>query len=87
MSLFTLNNNPHKRLFGLDVIRSMAILMVLYSHGIPLFYNHINDVIFNATYTSSGFYGVELFFVLSGFLIGSIFIKENILKHKLFAIK
>ena len=83
MAWIPLNINQNKRLFGLDVIRSVAILCVIYGHGLPLFYTHINSFFFNATFVHSGFYGVELFFVLSGFLIGTIFIRENILKQKL----
>lgn len=52
--------------FGLDAMRAMAIILVLICHsGIqsPLMYY-------------LGFYGVELFFVLSGFLIGQIIIRD-----------
>jgi len=64
-----------KRIPGLDGLRGVAILMVLILH----FYN---EGIINAGYpligpvitklTLSGLYGVQLFFVLSGFLITGI---------------
>lgn len=60
-----------KRIYGLDVFRALAILLVVNSHGIYMLKG-----------TFFGFFpwiriidGVELFFVLSGFLIGSILIK------------
>lgn len=53
--------------YGLDIARSVAILFVLIAHLSPFFKNNI--LIFNLLY-HSGLYGVELFFVLSGFLIG-----------------
>jgi peptidoglycan/LPS O-acetylase OafA/YrhL len=57
-----------RRNFGLDLFRTIAILMVLISHlGI------------NEDYTfgvNLGSLGVEIFFVLSGFLIAQILIKS-----------
>lgn len=51
----------HKqRNFGLDIVRSFAISMVILSH-----FANTNCEIF-------GFWGVELFFALSGYLIGNI---------------
>lgn len=52
-------------------MRAIAILMVLISHSrfLNTFYPRLNSL------GSLGFLGVELFFVLSGFLIGSILIK------------
>ena len=52
-----------QRNFGLDVLRAAAIVMVLVSHTA----NALNFL---------GVYGVELFFVLSGFLIGDILIRS-----------
>lgn len=59
-----------KRIFGLDLLRAVAILMVLSSHCLwiyPVFKGRIAQ--FLALF---GFYGVEIFYVLSGFLIGRI---------------
>lgn len=66
------NLSGERRIFGLDLMRMLAICFVLHSH--------------TAKYVSSpagtqtalhffGMVGVELFFVLSGFLIGSILIR------------
>ena len=60
-----------KRIFGLDLLRTIAILLVLLHHG---------DFIvkkYNSEYNSIWIFdGVDLFFVLSGFLIGGILLKE-----------
>ncbi len=72
-----MTNKP--RIFGLDLMRAMAISMVLCSH-ILWIYNP-NDGIIRQLFALFGFLGVEFFFVLSGFLIGrilyGIYIKEN----------
>lgn len=59
-----------ERSLGLDVVRSLAILTVVLVH--------INLVLYNSHATNILLYlpdGVGVFFVLSGFLIGSILIK------------
>src|SRR5688500_5172014 len=69
LKLFQLNTDYTNRVYGLDVFRAVAILFVVTGHGgfiidkaLPGFpYIRLID-------------GVELFFVLSGFLIGSILI-------------
>jgi peptidoglycan/LPS O-acetylase OafA/YrhL len=56
---------------GLDVARAGAIVLVLVSHArqtLPF----PNEALY---LTFGGWYGVELFFVLSGFLIGSILLR------------
>lgn len=58
--------NPENRNFGLDIARSIAILLVLLAHAGITFVFGIN----------LGFIGVEIFFVLSGFLIGQIILRE-----------
>ncbi len=54
----TLKNNSERKL-GLDLIRAIAICLVLVSH-------------FSKQSEALGFWGVELFFALSGYLIGQI---------------
>lgn len=63
-----------QRIFGLDVIRATAILMVVFSHVYYLIDNS-NPLLISLS-GLFGFFGVELFFVLSGFLIGSILLKN-----------
>lgn len=59
---------------GLDIARSIAIVMVLISHS-RIFFARFGDV---QSLSFNGLLGVELFFVLSGFLIGKIIIREFI---------
>src|SRR5437764_473717 len=60
------------RVFGLDLLRAAAIMMVICSHGFVVLYAHFGDPL--GFFGHGGFYGMELFFVLSGFLIGQILI-------------
>lgn len=62
-------SSPGERNHWLDVCRSLAIILVLLSHGRHFLTPAWSDV---AVFRIGGFLGVELFFVLSGFLIGSI---------------
>jgi peptidoglycan/LPS O-acetylase OafA/YrhL len=63
------------RVFGLDLLRAAAILGVICAHGFVVLYPHFGSVL--GVFGHGGFYGVELFFVLSGFLIGQILIREG----------
>ena len=56
-----------KRIYGLDILRALAILFVVFAHStsfvpksLKIFYWHLQ------------YDGVSVFFVLSGFLIGKI---------------
>jgi len=55
-------------IFHLDAVRAFAVLLVLVHHWLP----EINGISFEM-----GKYGVDLFFVISGFLITSILIKQR----------
>jgi peptidoglycan/LPS O-acetylase OafA/YrhL len=62
-----------KRVFGLDVVRAVAILSVTYMHGsllLPAQWQYYSRLPLPAID------GVSLFFVLSGFLIGGILLKS-----------
>ncbi len=67
------------RIFGLDLMRAVAILLVLFGHCIWIFPYDSGPMIQFMGFC--GYFGVEVFFVLSGFLIGGIlyksFISEN----------
>lgn len=67
------------RNIGLDIARSIAIIMVLISHS-RMFFGQYADV---QWLSFNGFLGVEIFFVLSGFLIGRIIIKQVVEKPSL----
>lgn len=56
-----------KRIFGLDILRAFAIFGVLFFHALPF----MNTSSIFKLVASRGWAGVDLFFVLSGFLVGS----------------
>lgn len=80
--MYVKSRNP-----GLDITRSIAILMVLVCH-ILMWVSTIYSELYGSFKLSFihliklGWLGVEIFFVLSGFLIGKILIKEFIIDFK-----
>lgn len=68
-NLLKISFNP-KRIYGLDILRALAILPVVAGHGAALMPEKISKKIGFLFYD-----GVSIFFVLSGFLIGGILIK------------
>ena len=65
-----MENNVKPRIFGLDLMRATAILMVVFGHSLWLFPQ--SQKFAYQIFVLFGFLGVEVFFVLSGFLIGKI---------------
>ena len=60
-----------KRVFGLDVMRALAILIVVDAHATVALKEYYDGAFWHHLLPD----GVELFFVLSGFLIGGILIR------------
>lgn len=69
VNIFKLNPDYDKRVFGLDLMRAFAIIVVVMGHELVL---HKAETDFPWIRLP---HGVELFFVLSGFLIGKILIE------------
>ncbi|WP_158635185.1 acyltransferase family protein [Formosa maritima] len=71
-ALFKIDSHFENRIYGLDILRALAIMFVVIGHGIKVlpYGNFIRDVSMHLDFD-----GVSVFFVLSGFLIGGILIK------------
>ena len=69
--MILLKINYSNRVYGLDIFRAIAILLVVAGHGKFI----LGDLVKKIPSVQL-IDGVELFFVLSGFLIGSILIKK-----------
>ncbi|TXG34531.1 acyltransferase family protein [Seonamhaeicola maritimus] len=71
------------RIYGLDLMRAIAISMVVLSHALYIFHEYNNSI--TQAMQVIGVQGVEVFFVLSGFLIGGILLR--LLKDRDFTMK
>ena len=65
-----MNQTLTQRVFGLDLMRCIAILFVVCSHALWAFPEAVGSAV--SLLRLCGVMGVEIFFVLSGFLIGRI---------------
>jgi peptidoglycan/LPS O-acetylase OafA/YrhL len=71
---FTAIFKTEDRIFGLDLMRFFAIILVILGHSRWMTASFPKPL--RAVLYGSGILGVELFFVLSGFLIGGILLKQ-----------
>ena len=75
-NFFSFVSPPSKRIFSLDIIRGVAILLVLFYHN-PTYPDYRPLIYWPITYMNKvGWMGVDLFFVLSGYLVGGLIIRE-----------
>lgn len=70
MKIFGQIQVNENRVYGLDILRGLAILFVVLQHGNLLLPYEISSVIHYVIFD-----GITLFFVLSGFLIGGMLLK------------
>ena len=66
---------PGGRRLTLDVVRGIAILLVLLFHFAPLHGGPVLGAL-AAPFARAGWAGVDLFFVLSGFLVGRMILSD-----------
>jgi len=66
------------RLFGLDALRALAVLLVLVGHSLA---HQTPPAWLRWFWGAQGSLGVEIFFVLSGFLIGRILLNQMVAGH------
>jgi peptidoglycan/LPS O-acetylase OafA/YrhL len=56
---------------GLDALRALAAITVAFAHSLLVYFSDNNSLALQTVFTSAA-YAVDLFFVLSGFLVGRI---------------
>lgn len=72
-----MQNKSVSRIFGLDCVRALAITLVILSHCSFLLFPDETSLFLDSV-RLMGAIGVDLFFVLSGYLIGGILLKQLI---------
>lgn len=75
MSIFNIEFSKN-RIYGLDFLRALSVFFVVYGHGNIIFDEILGHSFSRKLIELPVFDGVTIFFVLSGFLIGGILIKE-----------
>ena len=73
-NFISVETQPARRIFGLDIFRALAIFLVMFAHSTVLFPN-FPEMPQKLLFYVPAYFGVDLFFVLSGFLIGSMIVK------------
>ncbi|MEZ4838737.1 acyltransferase family protein [Flavobacterium sp.] len=77
----------HDNVFGLDFMRTLAIVLVLFGHSAML-YPPSQGIVYQ-TGLFCGFFGVEIFFVLAGFFLGRsvyrMYVEETFSKQSILA--
>ena len=68
---------PERRFLGLDLLRAAAVLMILFSHmgPAPKAYGFLHEL--HWAFIRGGWVAVDLFFVLSGFLVSGLLFREH----------
>ena len=68
----------HKRIPSLDGLRAISIAFVLVAHFYRGYQRYFTpDTLIDATFVSLGYFGVKIFFVLSGYLITLLMLNEE----------
>ena len=73
-----LDTKLNKRIFVIDLLRGVAVLLVLFRH-----FHNLDYTIKVPILSKIGWIGVDLFFVLSGFLISGLLFNEIKRKGKI----